>query len=300
MTATNSGTDTRTRRVLFSDTFSDGLSVAGPGARWQLQAVGSLPEGDGVVHRTEDGVVIDSIGVEPVTGEPCFSVQPDARDEHIKWRAIPAATSSAGVPGFDVGRRDALSVTADMTARIFGVDRHPFGRAVADPDNDLRLAAAALIAADLVTGMIFNLSLTNRGLFALYERLPGTGPASGRYSFSSSTKIGERTPERVHRLGISYDRASGTVDWLVDGAVALRVDRLGYRNPALDIVIDRGGIETPADPAQLLVGVCSYTLLDASGPAGPLVTGAEPYPPTWGQGVRIGLRRFEVVLGAGA
>lgn len=270
----------RTSVSLFADDFAHGISPD----RWVLRPVGDLPRGDGVITTTPDGVVVVSSGVNAATGEPCF-----VSTEHMTWQAMPAA----GIPGFDVAETGVLAAEVTLAAGTFGTAAHPFGDAVADPDRDLRLGAVGVIAVDLATGMIFNFSVTNGAVFALYERLPG----EGRSSFCSAVQIAERSPGQVHRLGFRYDRAAGTVSWLVDGVEAFSVDRIGFRSADARTLIDRGGVDELAAPARLLFGLCTFTLLDAVGPTGgaPLVTGhGQAAQTAWGQGARIDLRRFEV------
>ncbi|WP_069768267.1 DUF6081 family protein [Streptomyces sp. LUP30] len=286
------------RRPVFLDDFAGGLAAHGDGARWELRASGALPDGDGTVTVTPDGLLVDPTARHPETGEPswAFGAGPGTGEDHMRWRAVPRATASSGFPGFDV--TGTLTVHSEMAAEAFGVARHPFGDAVADPDTDLRLAAGALIAADVETRLVLNLSLTNRRVYALYERF-AQGPDDPT-AFCRAVPVADRTPGQAHRLALSYDRTAGTARWWVDGAEVLAVDRLGGHGP-----VDRGRLltgvharEEAIAPRQLLTGYACFTLLDAGGPdGGPVLEprgGSAARPSLWGQGVRLSLRDFGV------
>ncbi|MFF4208719.1 DUF6081 family protein [Streptomyces sp. NPDC001796] len=287
-------------RPAFLDDFSGGLDAHGDGARWDLRAAGALPAGDGTVRQTPGGLVVDPIARHPGTGEPswAFGDMPGTGEDHMRWRAIPRQTASSGFPGFDV--TGTLTVRSEMAAEAFGVAGHPFGDGVADPDTDLRLAAGALIAADVETRLVLNLSLTNRRVYALYERF-AQGPDDPT-AFCRAVPVADRTPGQAHRLALGYDRATGTARWWVDGAEVLTVDRIGSHGPADRgrLLIGADGVEEAIRPRQLLAGYACFTLLNAAGPDGgpPLEPqgGGAARPSLWGQGVRLTLKDFGVYV----
>ncbi|MEU7422317.1 DUF6081 family protein [Streptomyces sp. NPDC040750] len=287
------------RRPAFLDDFSGGLDAHGVGARWELRASGALPDGDAAVTATPGGLVVDPTARHPETGEPswAFGASPGTGEDHMRWRAIPRRTASSGFPGFDV--TDTLTVHSEMGAEAFGVARHPFGDAVADPDTDPRLAAGALIAADVETRLVLNLSLTNRRVYALYERFP-QGPDDPT-AFCRAVPVADRVPGQVHRLALAYDRTAGTAHWWVDGVEVLTVDRLGSHGPDRGrLLLGAHGREEAIAPRQLLTGYACFTLLHAAGPDGgpPLepLGGSAARPSLWGQGVRLTLRDFGVYV----
>jgi hypothetical protein len=53
--------------------------------------------------------------------------------------------------------------------------------AVADPDDDLRLASVALDTIDFDTSMVFDAFLTSTRVYAVYERLPFGRASMGAY-----------------------------------------------------------------------------------------------------------------------
>ncbi|GAA4827650.1 DUF6081 family protein [Saccharopolyspora rosea] len=302
--------------VLFHDDFGEGLVTEGAAARWKLRPAGSAPGGDGIARGGPDGLVVESAGRDEATGDPAFTFAATGGDDHLKWNAMPRRSASSGMPGFDAPLHGRLTGAASMSARVFGAARHPFGRAVRDPDTDPRLAAAAFIAVDPETGVVCDFTLTNGRVYALYERLPGRD--SARSAFCYVVPVADRVPEQQHELAISYRRSSPTVTWWLDGVQVLAVDELGRR--ALDgefLAIDHGGVDEDAAPRQFLFGLAMFTLLDAAGPDGrglvrlardpdayaPVRAGAAPSfvddvgavgSRVWGQGLRMHVRRFDV------
>ncbi|MEU9296083.1 DUF6081 family protein [Streptomyces sp. NPDC048266] len=286
------------RRTLFRDDFAAGLRADGEDAPWLLKPAGALAQGDGVPRAVPgEGLVVDPVGVHSTTGEPCFAygATPGAGDDHMLWRAIPRRFAASGLPGHDIGPDGALTVEAEIATEAFGMAAHPYGDAVTDPRGDLRLGAGALIAADVETRLVLNLSLTDSRVLALYERFSEPGKKNG---FCRAVPVADRVPGQFHRLAITYDRAAGTARWRVDGREVLRVDRIGGHGPSdRGRLIDEGAPEADISPRQLLTGVCVFTLPGASGPDGgpALVSEDRPGPlGPWGQGVRLAARSFEV------
>jgi hypothetical protein len=190
--------------------------------------------------------------------------------DHVKWLAYANRLTDANVPGFAAERGRELIVEATVSARTFGTENHPFGDAVDDPDDDLRLASAALNGIDFESWMVFDVFLTNKRVYAFYERLPfGRGGPLGNYaSFSFQIPLLERRPGDEHKVGIAYDRAAGTVRWLVDGKERFRVDRIGHRIDRKYLTLDHGGKEELVEPKQLDFGMGLFTLLDGRLPSG--------------------------------
>jgi hypothetical protein len=267
-------------REMFRDEFTTGLRHDAPDAPWSLRPAGPLAHGDGTMRATSDGLTVESGGTHPTTGLPAFTwLAEPGQDDHIKWSVFARGTAPHGFPGFPVDQ--VLTCAAVMSARTFGTAEHPFGDAVDDPDADPRLAAAALIVADIESRTIFDFLLTNTAVYAFYERLGG---------FSYAVPVAHRTPSAWHDLAVRYDRPAGVVQWWVDGAAVLTVERIGQR--CLDpryLVLDHGGAADPVAPRQLTVGMGMLTLLDATGPDGGGLTRR-----LWGQGVRMAVRRIAV------
>jgi hypothetical protein len=133
----------------------------------------------------------------------------------------------------------------------------------------LRLATYAFTPIDFETLMVFDFMLTNKSIFAFYERLPYARQALGQYgAFSCATRVADNAPGRMNALGIVYDAITNTVEWRVEGSVVARVQGLGLLPNRENLVLDHGGIPTQVSPRQLACGVGLFTLLDATPPGG--------------------------------
>ncbi len=200
--------------VLLTNDFRNGLDLADT---WAL--VGRPPSfvaDDGVVSTSDQGLHVKAAGTNPLTGEPAFSkTSPGSSDDHVKWMADTRHLSSALVPGFDAVPGQELRCSMWARGRTFGTAGHPFGKAVTDPDTDLRLAAFALNTLDFETGMVFDVWMTNSAIYPYYERLNLTGTAAYR-TFSSVFPPVRRTPGGQVKVTVAYNRAAGVVRWLVD------------------------------------------------------------------------------------
>jgi len=265
---------------LLQDTFAYGLSIGGETPRWRLRPVGSLATGDGLVTTGPDGLVVVPTATHPDTGDPAFAAQPEPLGDadHLRWALMANRTSSSGLPGFDTKRAEGerpLTVRAELAVRGYGLDRHPYGDELTDPGRDLRVGAGVLITIDMESGLVLDFIVTDRCVFAVYERLgfPGTEHAA----FSYAVPVADRAPGHHHRLAISYDADAGVARWHLEEREVLAVDRLGLR--ALDdrfLKRDNGKPEAPAAPRQLTCGVGLFT------------------DQVWGQGFRLSVRRLEV------
>lgn len=241
-----------TAQQLFEDDFTDGVR-SGAGAPWRLRPVDALPAGDGVVRTTPDGLVVVPTGVDARSGAPAFA-QPATPVQHLRWAAFTTHVSPSGRPGFETVDGQLLTVSADVALRGFGLDTHPYDD-VADATVDIRLGAGGLISVDLECGIVFDFFLTHHRLYAVYERL-ALRPEARFAAFTYAVPVTDRRPEQVHRLEVSFERATGTARWRVDGAEVLSVDRVGTR--CLDAAYlkrDNGGVEESVLPGQFSYGL---------------------------------------------
>jgi hypothetical protein len=273
---------TATTAALAHETFATGFST-GPQGRWFHVQMGSYTTDDGVVTtRGTGGLHVAARGTNDTTGDPAFSVTlPQesagagipATNDHAKWLAYMNHLSSTGVPGFDTPDRE-LAGTVRIGGRTFGTDRHPFGRAVADPQTDLRLAAFAMTTIDLESFVVFDFLFTNRRIYAFYERLPFARTAANPYAaFSYAIPVASRRDGDVHEATIAYDRRRGIARWLLQGVEVFRVANVGRLLDSREhLILDLGGREETVAPRQLAFGMGLFTLLDAAiGGAPPLV-----------------------------
>jgi hypothetical protein len=258
-------------RVVFRDDFRTGFHVRP--LSWRLRPAGErLPAGDGVPTTGPDGLVVVPGHVDPDTGEPAFTPTdgPLGELDHLRWAAF-ADVADPGVAA-------PIEVSARMSAQGFGLERHPYGDAVADPRRELKCGAAVLIGVDRPTGMVFDFIVTDRCVFAVYERLafPGTDWAG----FSYAVPVLEREPGDQHELAIRHDAPAGTASWSVGGRQVLAVDAIGRRLPGPDAERfakrDNGRPDQDAAPAQFSFGVGVFT------------------DQVWGQGVRLAVQHFTI------
>ncbi|CAM5538677.1 DUF6081 family protein [Streptomyces abikoensis] len=264
--------DSGAPRTLFYDDFRYGFAASGTGARWETQPTGGLANGDGITSTgSGGGLKVVPTGTDPVTGKPAFvsTSAPQSQGgngtwDHVKWGARPKNTSAAGYPGFDTPKTGFLNCNTDMSATTTGTERHPFGTAVADPQSDPRLAAGAMVVSDAQSAVIFDFFVTNKKVYAIYERLRMPGTTYAAYSYA--VPVADRASStQKDSLLISVDSANSAVTWTVNGKSVLNVKGIGTR--ALDrkyMTLDHGGTEEVVHPRQLNCGVSTFTLLDGA------------------------------------
>jgi hypothetical protein len=267
-------------KILFEDDFRTGFSAGAPDARWRfVQARADLTANDADVTLDRFGLRLTAPGRNPTTGEPAFTkTVPSEVDnpgglpgfvDHAKWIAYVNRQASSGVQGFDAVPGRVLCCDATISGRTYGTAGHPFGDAVRDPDDDLRLAGSMLNSIDPETSVAFDFILTNKRVNAFYGRTNFARRHLGRYgSFAHTVPLADRSPDDRHRVRIAYDRGAGVVRWLLEGEEVLRVDRIGYRLGRDSLTLDEGGEESIVEPCQLSFGMGMLTLLDGSWPTG--------------------------------
>lgn len=259
------------------DDFREGFSATGPDAKWFFFGAGPYVGDDGLVTTGSQGLRVISTGVNPHTGLPAFvrTIGPDSVNgglpgglDHVKWLVYANHLASSGWPGFDAVPGQVVSCEGWIRGQTFGTEFHPFGAAVDNPNDDLRLAAFAMNSIDFETFMVFDFFITNETIYAFYERLPfGRGDVLGNYAaFSHAKAVAHRTPRDRHHLKTSYDRQAGTVTWYVDDEPVYQVSRLGFYDDRALLTLDHGGTETLVAPRQLDCGMGLFSLLDAYRP----------------------------------
>lgn len=259
------------------DDFRNGFSASQPTDKWGYFQFGPAFTGnDGIETVSNRGLHVVAKGVNPVTGQPAFTStvvpETDSRSvglpggvDHVKWLVYANHLSSHGYPGFDATEQREIGCEAWMGGSTIGVQNHPFGSAVQNPQDDLRLAAFALNAIDLETFMVFDTFMTSEGIYAFYERLPfGRGPQLGNYmAFSFAKRVADNHPGEMHKIAISYDKSHNRARWYVDGQVVQTVENLGLPIDRSNMILDHGGTPTQVSPNQLNCGMGLFTLLDA-------------------------------------
>jgi hypothetical protein len=256
------------------DDFQHGFSVGSPSATWFYFSAGSYVGDDGIATTSASGLRVVAGGTHRQTGEPAFRrtlAQEASNDalpgslDHVKWLVYLNHRSARGYPGFDVGPGQTLTCEARLSGRTFGTAAHPFGEAIANPNDDVRLACCAMNTLDFETGLVCNFFLTNARIYVLYERLPFARDTLGNYAaFTFLIPVAHRSPDDVHHLKVAYNKAAGTVRWYVDEREVYRVDKLGYLVERQYLLLDHGGLEVEVAPSQLAAGMGLFTLLDGS------------------------------------
>lgn len=271
--------------TLFEEDFDDGFSAKGPEANWFYFGVygddgAPLFVGDdGTETTSSDGLRVVAPGTNPKTGQPAFTKTLGQEDknqfglpggiDHVKWLAYTNRQTSDGIPGYEAISGQELSGEVRFSGRTFGTQGHPFGGAVKNHNDDLRLASVAFNTIDFESWMVFDFFVTNNRIYAFYERLPFGRAQLGNYAaFSYQIPLGARKPGDVHDLRIAYDRSAGVVRWMVDGKEEFRVNRIGHRIDRKYLTIDHGGVEQTVAPRQLNFGMGMFTLLDGDLPSG--------------------------------
>lgn len=279
--ATHSADDRPPAERILWDNFRDGFTVGAADSKWFHFAAGPYVGDDGLVTTSSKGLRVRASGTNPTSGEPAFvrSLGQEGSPsnplglpgglDHVKWLAYMNHFSSQGYPGFDTRSGQQLSCESWISAESYGVENHPFGAAVLDSQDDLRLGSAAMNSIDFETMMVFDFFLTNKRIYALYERLPFAREQLGNYaSFTYQIPIRERNPDDFHHLKISYDKDAGVVRWLIDEEEVFRVDQIGHRIDRQFMTLDHDGEEQAVVLRQLSCGMGMFTLLDAARPSG--------------------------------
>lgn len=148
----------------------------------------------------------------------------------------------------------------------FGVDDHPFpAEHVTNAQDDIRLASCAMNTVDFDTMIVADFILSNKGVYAFYERLPFARTLSDNYlSFSQAKRVLNRVPSNVHDLSIEHDAKQRTLSWFVGEKRVLFVDFIGYLSddPAVVTMLNHGGTPTLVNPTGFRAGFGGFTLLD--------------------------------------
>ncbi|WP_405137199.1 DUF6081 family protein [Nocardia sp. NBC_01388] len=247
----------RQESIVFEEDFRSGSFADGPGARWRLRPAGGLPAGDGITSLLDSGGVVVVPGARhPQTGEPAFT--PESRSgasagNHLRWAAFALSAAPASGSIFELGEGAAFTADLAIGAEFFNTDPIPRTETLGTAAHDLDAGMAAMICADFETGMIFDIALTRRHVFVLYERLPR--PGSDRAAFSYAIPVADHIEGTTYRCTIAVDSATGTVRWFLDGNEVQAIERIGRRLPSDDYLIwSTGGSDDDVRPRGLALG----------------------------------------------
>jgi hypothetical protein len=254
------------------DYFNNGFPTGTADAKWWYFAAGPFVGNDGNATTSSSGLRVVSKGRNAYTGQPAFTLSLAQEQlngglpgnfDHVKWLAYMNHVASTGQSGFDALPGHELACETWISGQTFGTRFHPFGSAVVDRDDDLRLASFAHNTIDLESFMVFDFFFTNKRVYAFYERLPvGRTPENNYAAFSYAIPVAARSTGSWHNTKIAYNRSTGVVRWILDGKEVFRVNRIGRRIDRKWMTIDHGGVEQDVSPRQLNCGMGHFSLLD--------------------------------------
>jgi hypothetical protein len=168
---------------------------------------------------------------------------------------------------FNVPKKGEMSFNAKLSMEAIGIQNHPFGAQVQDPQSDFRLAASAFNVLSLSNGFIFDFIITNTKIYALYERLDIARGVFGNYAaFTFAIPVVDIRPLETHLYTISFNGQEKSVRWLVDNNEVYKVFMTGTLVSRQFMGLDLGGQEEILFPTSLQIGFGTFTILDAYSP----------------------------------
>ncbi|MBY0346155.1 MAG: hypothetical protein K2P98_04735, partial [Neisseriaceae bacterium] len=163
-----------------------------------------------------------------------------------------------------------------------------FGNAIKNPNEDFRIACYGLVSLVPELSLTNDWICTNEVIYALVERLPTVGSTYAAYTYC--IPVFKRDPNidplhDFHKFQTVFDRANGTVTWVLDDSPVFQITQLGTRlteqnafvyskkgkaepltNPTRFKVLDHGGIDELLEIINVQTGLAFFTLLDAYQP----------------------------------
>jgi hypothetical protein len=93
------------------------------------------------------------------------------------------------------------------------------------PDSDDLLGVAVFNVADFASGLVFDVAVGNRHVFAIHERFDTDpmGPTLFTHMVEDPFRITSQ-PGQSHKLRMTFDTANGAVTWTVDDIVIYHVE----------------------------------------------------------------------------
>eukprot|EP00245_Coleochaete_scutata_P012808 TRINITY_DN5022_c0_g1_i1.p1 TRINITY_DN5022_c0_g1~~TRINITY_DN5022_c0_g1_i1.p1 ORF type:complete len:335 (-),score=45.31 TRINITY_DN5022_c0_g1_i1:549-1553(-) len=156
-----------------------------------------------------------------------------------------------------------------VCGRTYQTEANPFPSSlITDPNDDVRLASFGFVNLDFGTSIVLDFLLTNKGIYAVYERL-AFSPALGPYkAFTQAKRVGNRVVNQWSSLKIVYNKQGGIVSWYVNNKVVFSVKKIGFISPDPDAVViyENSGPEVVVSPAGFQSGFGYFTILDFTDP----------------------------------
>ena len=279
------------KNVVFHDDFTTGLQVGtiADQHRWNYMEMGpvKLTRTAFETTTTATGLQVSPTGRQPQTNEPMFTTTAPGQGDHMKWSINVNQTDDFGQHGVAVRPGQTLNIEAEMSGQQFGTDEHPFGDAVPNSQDDLRLGVPLLMAFDPENMIVFDFALTNQKIYAIYERGKSAGDDTTKpAAYSFEIPLADRQPDDFHKLRLSYNPDSNTIAWYVDDALLYEVEGVGQLIDRQHMYIDNGGVPKPVISQRFNTGLGLLSLLDGAKNGGPalvnLTHAADYYDPQTG------------------
>lgn len=242
---------------LFFDNFSSGLSPENINSPYTIAYDGD----DGLASVSKYNMNVSSIFTK---------WNPDGLD-HIKYFALTKQYFTAPNDGKELVTETVLSCFQILPDEIpFPYAPPGSATGIADPEEDPRLCAAVFNNIDEETFLVADFFVTNKRVYALYERLPfgrGNGNLPSNYmAFTHLIPLSTRKPEDNIKLSIAYNKKLNYVRWIINDIEMFRVNRLGYPIGQEYRVIQHDGLPELVTPNGFKTGFGAFSLLDAYAP----------------------------------
>ena len=155
------------------DDFSSGFSVApAAGAKWFYFSAGPFVGNDGAATTSNKGLRVSTPQFSLTLGQEGSIENPYSLPgglDHVKWLVYANHTASSFFPGFDAVAGQELRFDTWISGESFGNTPNPFGSAVADPDDDVRLATTAMNTIDFETFLVADFFMTNKRIYVVRD-----------------------------------------------------------------------------------------------------------------------------------
>ncbi len=278
------------KQVIFEDYFQQGLDVGSKSEsrHWNYLEMGPVTIGqEGFLVTVGDsadlcdhGISVSPEARNPQTGEPMFTTTMPGQGDHMKWSVI------VNQP-IEVRADMTLNIEAELSGEQHGTHQHPFGGAVPDADDDVRLGVPLLMVVDFENMVVIDFALTNHGIYAIYERgklMHEVSPQPAAYSFE--IPLAKRQTADFHRLRIAYNPMDDSIAWYINDELVHEIHPLGMLTDRTFMYIDNGGQEQVVRPKSFSCGLGLLTLLDGAKQGGQalvnLTGGSDYYDPQHG------------------
>lgn len=259
--------------ILFEDTFEPGtFDPSNPASNYFFfQVPGVVSGNDGAASIAANTLTIDS---------NTFSFSNSTGLDHVKYltftkQAFPTPTQSKF-----------LVVEATMSAQQTNLGTIPAALnaapgstdGIVDPDSDPRPCCGALNFVDFANLLVLDFIITNKMVYALYERLPFNrlewgGPGPNYSAFTHIIPVFKRSsPTDFHKLQIAYSKKLALANWYVDDKLVFSVPNTGTMIDAKFRILE-GNVPESQKAQQPIIrsnsfnaGFGTFSLMDARYP----------------------------------